>query len=98
MMLRTSQLLVQLLQRCPQLQELDAGPVAVFLREVGHVGVEFEVHGVAGDHREHHREQNHDEREHEHPQMKVLQMDSRVTLESCDLSHLKCKLRWRHNA
>ena len=75
-MLLTSQLFVQSLQRCPQLHELYAALVAALLGEAGHVGVELEVHGVADDSREHHREEDHDERENEHPQVVALQMAS----------------------
>ena len=50
LMLLTSQLFVQSLQRCPQLHELDAALVTALLGEAGHVGVELEVHGVADDH------------------------------------------------
>ena len=80
LMLLTSQLFVQSLQRCPQLHELYAALVAALLGEAGHVGVELEVHGVADNHGEHHREQDHDEREHEHPQVIVLQVDSGIAL------------------
>ena len=72
----TPHLFMQPIKRRPQFQELEVALVAALLGEGGHVGVELEVHGIADHRREHHREQDHDERENEHPQVVALKTAS----------------------